>query len=181
MKQQSRRKQASDDAGPIHLIVEGIELAAVLEGVEDEGNQAENVEMNGTRRVPAAHENEKSDEEVQKADEAAVIFDGIGFFRWSGDDGSFKLAAIARQFVADLSPKPGVPEAAGDLHLRVNGNVVNGDQEVAGANTGLRGGGIGRQLPGLDAGCGVQPSYPVIGGLKTLALDKVQPGKNHRR
>src|SRR6266850_4149576 len=125
MKQQSRRKQARDDAGPIHLIVEGIELAAVLEGVEDEGNQAENVEMNGTRGVPPAHENEESDEKVQKADEAAVSFDGIGLFRRGGDDGSFKLAAIARQFVAHLGPKAGVPEAAGDLHLRVNGNVVN--------------------------------------------------------
>src|SRR5882724_3136883 len=109
MKQQSRRKQASDDAGPIHLIVEGIELAAVLEGIEDEGNQAEDVEMNGTRGIPAAHENEKSDEEVQKTDEAAVIFDGIGFFRRGGDDGSFKLAAVAGQFVAHLGPEPGVP------------------------------------------------------------------------
>src|SRR5882672_7030258 len=137
--------------------------------------------MNGTRRVPAAHENEKSDEEVQKADEATVIFDGIGFFRRGGDDRSFKLAAIARQFVADLSPKPGVPEAAGDLHLRVNGNVVNGDQEVAGANTGLGGGGIGSQFPSLSAGGSVEPGYPVIWGLKGLALHEVQPGKDHRR
>src|SRR5712675_1657266 len=109
MKQQCRRKQARDNAGPIHLIVKGIELTAVLEGIEDEGNQAEDVEMNGTRGIPAAHENEKTDEEVQKTDESAIVFNGIGFFRGSGDDGSFKLAAIAGQFVAHLGPEPGVP------------------------------------------------------------------------
>src|SRR6267154_3182063 len=105
MKQQSRRKQASDDAGPIHLIVEGIELAAVLEGIQDEGNQAENVKMDGARGVPAAHENEESDEKVQKADEAAVILDGIGLFRGGGDDRRFKLAAVAGQFVSALGPE----------------------------------------------------------------------------
>src|SRR5712671_3590289 len=109
MKQQCRRKQASDDAGPIHLIVEGIELAAVLEGIEDEGNQAENVKMDGSGGVPAAHENEKADEKIQKADEAAIIFDGIGLFRGGSDDGSFKLATVAGQFVAHLGPEPGVP------------------------------------------------------------------------
>src|SRR5712675_616164 len=114
MKQQCRRKQARDNAGPIHFIVKGIEFAAVLEGIEDEGNQAEDVEMNGTRGIPAAHENEKSDEKIQEADEAAIVFDGIGLFRGSGDDGSFKLAAVTSQFVAHLGPKTGVPEAAGD-------------------------------------------------------------------
>src|SRR5882672_7606224 len=109
MKQQCRRKQARDNAGPIHLIVEGIELDAVLEGIEDEGNQAEDVEMNGTRGIPAADENEKYEEKIQKADEAAIVFDGIWLFRGSGDDGSFKLAAVASQFVAHLCPEPGVP------------------------------------------------------------------------
>src|SRR5258705_12704189 len=109
MKQQCRGKEARDDAGPIHFVVEGIELAAVLEGIQDEGNQAENVKMDGARGVPAAHENEKSDEKIQKADEAAVVSDGIGFFRGSGDDRSFKLAAVAGQFVAHLGPEPGVP------------------------------------------------------------------------
>src|SRR5882672_727130 len=179
MKQQCRRKEARDNAGPINFIIEGIELAAVLEGIQDEGNQAEHVKMDGARGVPAAHENEKPDEEVQQADEAAIAFDGIGFFGGGGDEGSFKLAAITGQFVANLGPKAGVPEAAGDLDLGVDGNAVNGDEEVAGANTGLSGGGVGCQLPSLDAGGSVEPSYAVVRRVKGLALDEVQPGKDH--
>src|SRR5882757_1364648 len=109
MKQQCRRKQARGDAGPINFIIESIELAAVWQGRQDEGHQAENLEMNGARGVPPAHEHEEYDEKVQKADEAAVSFDGIRFFRGSGDDGGFKLAAVASQFVAHLCPEPGVP------------------------------------------------------------------------
>src|ERR1700674_3199018 len=137
--------------------------------------------MHGARRVPPAHENEQAYEEIEEADKPAVILDGSGLFGGGGDNGSLKLAAVAREFVAHLVPEAGMPQATRDLHLRGNWNVVDGNQQVARTNTGAGRRRVGSQLPSLSAVCGIQPGYTVIRGVKCLALDEVQPGKDHRR
>ncbi len=47
-----------DDIGPVDLGVEGIQFAAVMERIEDERDEAEDVEVNGAGSVPPADENE---------------------------------------------------------------------------------------------------------------------------
>src|SRR5258708_40373861 len=85
VQQERRREQPGDYAGPIHFIVEGIQLAAVLEGIKDERDQAEDVEMHGARGVPPTHENEKPNEKIEETNEPTVILDGSRFFRRSRD------------------------------------------------------------------------------------------------
>ncbi len=73
MEQQGRRKKSRRDARPIDFLIKGVELAAVLEGIEDEGDQAENVKMHSARRIPAPDKNEHPDEEVEKSYYAEII------------------------------------------------------------------------------------------------------------
>ena len=54
MQQQRGLQQSGHNAGPINFPVEGAQLARVLKGIQDEGNQAKNVEMHGASGVPAA-------------------------------------------------------------------------------------------------------------------------------
>src|ERR1700687_2023576 len=107
--------------------------------------------MHGARGIPPAHEDEQADEEIQKAYKPAVILDGSRLIRRSGDDGGLKLAAVAREFVTDLVPESGMPQAAGDLYLRGDRDVVDGDQQVARANADAGGWGVWSQLPSLGA------------------------------
>src|SRR5258708_36308972 len=85
VQQERRREQPGDYAGPIHFIVEGIQLAAVLEGIKDERYQADDVKMHGARRVPPAHENEKPNEKIDETNEPAVILDGSRILHQRGD------------------------------------------------------------------------------------------------
>src|ERR1700738_733544 len=180
VQQEGRRESPGHDAGPLHFKVEGIELAAVLEGIEDKGPQAEDVKMHGARRIPPAHENEKPNEKIEETNKPAVILDGSRLLRRRGDDWSFKLATVAGQFVAHLGPHPGVPQATSNLDLRGDWSVVDSDQQVAWADTGASSGGVGSEFPSLSAAGGIQPGHAIIRGLKSLALDEVQPGKAQR-
>ncbi len=51
-------------------------LAGVLEGVEDEGGQAEDEEVGGFGGGPAAEEDVQADAEVDQGDEAEAVVDG---------------------------------------------------------------------------------------------------------
>src|ERR1700688_578795 len=99
MQQQRRRQHARRDARPVHLVVKGVELAAVLERIEDEGDEAEHVEVHGARGVPSANENKHSDEQIEQAQKAAIVFYGSRLFRGGGDQRSLKFLAVADQFV----------------------------------------------------------------------------------
>ncbi len=68
MQQQSRGEQLRQDFDPIDLVIESIQLPAVMERIENERHQAKNVEVHRARRIPAACKNEKSDEEINQAD-----------------------------------------------------------------------------------------------------------------
>jgi len=88
-----------------------------MKRIEDEGNQAENIKVNGARRIPPPHKDEHSDEEIQKPDYAKVIFYGGGLLGRRSNQGRLKLFAVARQFIPHLGPKPCTPQTFGNLHL----------------------------------------------------------------
>ena len=69
--QKERRLQGIQPArSPEDDPVERIERAGVLERIEGEGDQAEEVEVGGARRCPAAEENVDADGQVDEADDA---------------------------------------------------------------------------------------------------------------
>jgi hypothetical protein len=51
--------------------------------------------MHGARSVPPPNENEQANKEVEKPDNALVIFNGSGLVREDGDKMGLKFLAIA--------------------------------------------------------------------------------------
>ncbi len=96
MQQQCGRQQQRGDLRPINLVVEGVQLAAVVERIKNKRNKAEDVEVDGARRIPPADKNKQTDEQVKQADGAKIIFNRSGFFRGRGHQRRLELLAIAR-------------------------------------------------------------------------------------
>ena len=98
--------------------IEGIEDAGVVEGVEDEGDKAEDVEVGGFGSGPAAEKYVKADGQVDEGDEALDLEVGtIGGFEVEDDGDVDDLTGIARETlerVGDL----GVDAAGVDLALQ---------------------------------------------------------------
>ena len=112
MQQQRGGQQTSDHTRPVHFEVEGVQFSTVLEGVENERDQAEDIEVNRARGVPSADENEQPDEQVKEPNHAEIVFNGDGFVGRSGDQPGLKLYSAAGEFVAQLGPKPGAKQPA---------------------------------------------------------------------
>src|SRR5271169_2290567 len=102
MQEQGWGQQPCNNAGPVDFQVKRIELSAELERVQDEGNQAEHIEMDGPRGVPSPDEYEQTNEEIQESDEAQVIFHPQRFLGGGGNEPGFKLFAVPRQLIAKL-------------------------------------------------------------------------------
>ncbi len=131
MQQQRRSEQTCYDARPIDFQIEGVQLAAKVERTNNKGNQAKNIKMHGARSVPPPRKDEQANEEIQKSDNAQIIFNGDWLVRWGGDQPGFKFLAIAGELVAKLGPKPG-PVQAVCHHCRPGHcNVVDRQQDVA--------------------------------------------------
>src|SRR5215472_18129985 len=105
MKQQSGNEHARYDLRPVDFPVERVQLAAEVKRPENEGSQAENVKVYGPRGIPTARKNEESNEEIQQADNAKIIFRGKRLFCWRGNQWRLELLAVARQPVAHLGPQ----------------------------------------------------------------------------
>src|SRR5579863_3762685 len=130
MQQESWRKQPSHNPGPIDFEIKGVQFAAVMKRTDNEGDQAEDVKMDGARRIPPPGKNKQSNEEIEKADNAKKILDGERFMRRSSDQAGFKFLTVAGQFVAELRPEPGVVQPV--RHNRRSGHrdVIDGEQNV---------------------------------------------------
>ena len=116
MEEQRRRQQARHDIGPVHFPVECVELAAEVEGKQNERDQAKDVEMNRAGRVPAPHKDEQPDEQIEESDEPEIVFNGGGSLARGRNDRRFKLHVVPRHAIAQFRPQPGVPQTLGDLH-----------------------------------------------------------------
>src|SRR5580765_1340897 len=179
MQQESRMQQLRQNFDPIDLIIEGIQLPAVMERIENERHQAKNVEVHRARRVPAACKNEKSDKEINQADTALIIFNRSGLFGRGSYQRSLKRFAVSQEPVTHLSPKSCAPQTLGYLHLPGDGSPVDGHKVIAITNPSERGGRIRRHLSRLNTLRGIQPYDPIVGRLEFRSLDEVQPSKNH--
>ena len=152
-----------------------------MKTIQDERDQAKNVEMNGARRVPAAHENEQADEEVKQPEDAQIVFNRRRIFLRRGDHRRLKGAAVAEQLVADFGPGADVKEYAGDVGRAMDRNTANGLDNIPLADAGFRARRIGDDVPGGNALRGVHPGNAVIGKHVKGALLEVQDRENNSR
>src|SRR5579862_1376285 len=172
--------------GPVDDVVERIQLAAVMKAVKNKRDQAENVEMHRSRRIPPARENEESNEQVKNGGDAQVILDAERLFLRRGDQRHFERLIAAPDFVLYFAPDAGVEQQAGDVGGAVDGRSVDGKDEVALLNSGLLGGRSGGHIPGGDAGGGVDPGNAVVrsdvlGPLPEVQISEYDRGKRQQR
>ncbi len=73
MQKQSRLQQPRHHIAPVDRPVKFVQLSAELEGVENERNQAENVEVGRTGRRPAAQQDVKPDAEIDQGNEPQPV------------------------------------------------------------------------------------------------------------
>src|SRR5882672_12912390 len=142
MEQQSRRQEARNNLRPIDFPVKGVKLSAVVEGPANKRNQAKDIKVHGTRRIPSPSEDEKSDEQEQQAHDAQIIFRGERLFRGCGDERSLKLFAVARELVPQLRPEPGAIQAPRNFRSSCDMGAVDAEQNIVGVNSRASGGRI---------------------------------------
>src|SRR5258708_14404619 len=111
MKGRRGREHTCHNARPIDFQIEGVQLAAKVERTNNKGNQAKNIKMHGARSVPPPRKDEQANEEIQKSDNAQIIFNGDWLARRGGDQPGFKLLAVAGELLAELCPNAGPREA----------------------------------------------------------------------
>ena len=70
MEKERRLQRLGQHVDPENGPVERVELAGVFQRVERERNQAEEIEVSGARRGPAAEENVDADGQIDQADDA---------------------------------------------------------------------------------------------------------------
>src|SRR5579862_1733401 len=148
-----------------------------MEAIKDERHQAENVEVDGSRRVPAARKNEKSDEEIQNGGDAQVILDAKWLFLRCCDQRHLERFVAAPDFVLYLAPDARVEQQPGNVRSAVNRNGVNSLYEVAFSNAGLSGGRTRSDVPGSNAGGGIDPGDSVVRCDVLGPLPEVQIGE----
>ena len=74
---------------PIDGPVKRIQFSGVMKTEEHEGHEAENIKVNGARRVPPAHKNKKTDEEIKQRRDSEVVLNR-GVFLRHGDERHFE-------------------------------------------------------------------------------------------
>src|ERR1700730_2466939 len=102
--QQSGLQQQRNDVAPIDGPVKRIQLAAVMEAVEHKRDQAKNVEMNGSRCVPAAKKNKKADEEIEQRRDPQVALNRRRVLLGRRDQRDRKRLTVPPEVIANFRP-----------------------------------------------------------------------------
>ena len=74
MQEQRRLQQPRHDVRPVDDPVKVVELAGVVEGVEDERDQAEDVEVRALGRGPASQQDVQANAEVDQRDQPQTAY-----------------------------------------------------------------------------------------------------------
>src|ERR1700730_1621909 len=73
MQEQSGLQKPGRDVAPVDSPVKLVQLSSELEGVENERDQAEDIEMRGARCRPAPQQNVKPDAQIDQSDETKPV------------------------------------------------------------------------------------------------------------
>ena len=179
--EQSGLQHPCDFVGPVDDVVERVQLPAVMEAVENERNQAENVEMHRPRRIPAARKNEQPDEQIQDGRNAQVVFDAERFVLRGRDQRDLEGLVAAPNLILHLRPDAGMVENLGDVDGTANGGRADGLNEIALLNSRSFTGRTRGHIPGCDSRCGIDPRDSIIRGYVLGPLPEIEAGEHHGR
>ena len=104
MDQQRRRGKQRRSLRPVDFPVERIQLARVVERAEHKGGEAKHIEVDCACGVPAAHENEQSNEQIKQAHNTEIVFNRQGFRSGSSDQAGTETLVLPPDLVARLRP-----------------------------------------------------------------------------
>jgi hypothetical protein len=159
---QRRLQIRCSDAAPVDDPIEGIQLAAVVKTIQDEGNEAEDVKVNSAGRSPSAHENEEPYEEIQQRRNPQVVLDRRRVLLRLGDERHLERFAAAFDSVANFGPQSSAPEQAGDISRAVDRHPEDGLDIIALLDAGLSPRRAGNHMQGHDTVGSVRPGNAVI-------------------
>ena len=151
MEQQGWCQNVRHNFRPVYFPVKDVEFFTIVERPADEGNQTKDVKVHGPRGVPPADENEQPDEQIEQTHDPLVILDREWLFLRRRNKRRLEFLTTARELVTHLSPEPRTIQALSNLGGSRNRCATEGQQEVACANPGASGRGIGGDLTGLDS------------------------------
>src|ERR1700730_973403 len=130
--------------------------------------------------IPTPREDEQADEEVQKSDNAKIIFNRRWFFGRLSYELSFELAAATLNPVMCLRPQPGSPQTFCNMYRAMDFRAVNRQNVVAIPDSCIGGWGIGRNVPGKYAARSIPPGCAVVRGAEVGALLKIDDSEDNR-
>src|SRR5690348_4174119 len=131
MDQQRWLQQQCNHVAPINRPVERVQFAAVVKTIKNKRNQAENVEVNRTRRVPSSHKNKQSDKKVKQRRNPQVVFKGRGIFLRSGDQRYLQGLAVAADSILYFHPRAGSPKQPRNVRGAMDFYAANAFHVVA--------------------------------------------------
>src|SRR5271167_3657124 len=73
VKEQCRLQHSGSDVAPIDRPVEIVELAGVFEGIGNEGDETENIEVRGSGSRPAAKQDVEADAQIDKRNQPQPV------------------------------------------------------------------------------------------------------------
>jgi hypothetical protein len=156
--QEERRLQRfGDDVGPEDGPVQSIELGGVLERVERERDQAEEIKMRRAGRAPAAQQDVKTDDEINKTDQAQTYFKAAIERLGNHFDRRIEGNAVASDAVVNLTVCAGAIKGALQIGNAGDGRGIrvrrsgNSGGQIAYADDGALAGLVGQDLFGLMA------------------------------
>ncbi len=176
VQEQRRLQQPRDYVGPVHNPVEVVELAGVVERIENERYQAENVEVRALGRSPASQQDIQADAQVNQRDQPqSAVKRPIG---GSQNQRRFYRDTLANQRVVGFRPHADaiqLPFHSTDIsHIA----AANGQQPVAGLDSSFLAGAIGIDPLGAQMGAIFYPPNAIVGSKNFTLFLEINPGEN---
>ena len=110
VEKQGRLQHSGSDVAPINRPIEIVQLAGVLEGIGNEGDEAENVEMRGTGSGPAAQQDVEADAEIDKRNQPQPVVERpLG---GNKNDAGIEWNRLPEQGIFGFRPDAGAVELA---------------------------------------------------------------------
>src|ERR1700730_2136867 len=100
--------------------------------------------------VPAAHENEYANDQIEQDHNAQIVFDRKRLRGGRYDQAGLETAVLAPNLVAGLRPYSQCPESLDNLDGAACGLAVDGDEHITGSYPGSLPRGIRRHEDGLN-------------------------------
>ncbi len=135
VQEQRRLQQPGSDVAPQNDPVEGVEFSGVVERVEDERNQAENIEVHGAWRRPAPQQHVHSDAQIDERDQPQPEIQRP--LRRNQNHSCVNWNGVAHQRISRLRPDAGAEEHAYSRGRILDLVLIDGRESVAAVNTGF--------------------------------------------